>query len=147
MRDGATRSCGSATRTGTTAFEDWEGSPTAIRPDWIFLAEAEGRFVGMVSGLDWCFTGVHPTWQGRGIATVLKVWALSVAKTAELEAVETENHEDNAAMLAINRKVGFTMGPVEIQCRRPLESRYSGPDSTLLTIPSVNGPTISPSPG
>ncbi len=87
----------------------------------IFLAAApDGAWVGVITGLEWGFTGVHPDWQGRGIATALKVRSLAVAKAQGMEQMQTENHEDNAAMLAINRKLGFVMDPVEVNCVRRL---------------------------
>ena len=34
--------------------------------------------------------------------------------------METENHEDNAAMLAVNRKLGFVFGVPEVACIKRL---------------------------
>ena len=91
-------------------FAKWEQEFAAWNPETIFLALApsEPVWAGVVTGLEWYFTGVHPHWRGRGIATALKVLCLAEAKKRKMERMETENHEDNAAMLAVNRKLGFT---------------------------------------
>jgi GNAT superfamily N-acetyltransferase len=103
------------------AFATWEADMAQWSQETIFLAAApDGAWVGVITGLEWGFTGVHPDWQGRGIATALKVRSLAVAKAQGMEQMQTENHEDNAAMLAINRKLGFVMDPVEVNCVRRL---------------------------
>jgi len=100
------------------AYDIWEAELAGSRWDTIFLAVAEGRWLGLVHGLDWPFTGVHPTARGRGIATALKVWAISFAKAEGFARVDTESHEDNTAMRAVNRKLGFVGDVVETNCRR-----------------------------
>lgn len=52
-------------------------------------------------------TGVVPAHRGRGLATLLKRHALSRAARSAITQVLTENDETNAAMLAINRKLGY----------------------------------------
>lgn len=98
------------------AFKVWCKELDAANHDEIFIARQESEWVGLVRDLNWCFTGVHPGWRGRGIATALKVRALTVAKQKGLGSIETENHEDNQAMLAVNRKLGFQPGSMEINC-------------------------------
>jgi mycothiol synthase len=99
-------------------YEEWEQEMAEWPQETIFLACAptDDTWVGMISGLVWGFAGVHPDWQGRGIATALKVWALTAAKAQGMTRIETENHEDNRAMLAINHKLGFVADPIEVNC-------------------------------
>ncbi len=99
-------------------FETWEREFSQWDPETIFLAIAApgDAWAGVVTGLEWYFTGVHPDWRGRGIATALKVRCLSEAKRRGMARMETENHEDNAAMLAVNRKLGFVFGVPEVAC-------------------------------
>ena len=53
------------------------------------------------------FTGTVQGHRGRGLATVAKRWALRTAATHGVTRVTTSNAEENAAMRAINRKLGF----------------------------------------
>ncbi len=103
-------------------FETWEGEFEGWDPETVFVAVAGpgDAMVGVVTGLEWYFTGVHPDWRGRGIATALKVRCLAEAKRRGLARMETENHEDNAAMLAVNRKLGFVFGVPEVACVKRL---------------------------
>ncbi len=52
-------------------------------------------------------TGVLPAYRGRGIAMALKLRAIEAAIARGCPLITTENHEDNAPMRAINRKIGF----------------------------------------
>ena len=109
------------------SFETWEREFAGWDPKAIFLAVAApgDAWVGVVTGLEWYFTGVHPDWRGRGLATALKVRCLAEAKRRGMTLTETENHEDNAAMLAVNRKLGFVFGVPEVACIKRL--REPGP--------------------
>ena len=103
-------------------YESWERELAGRDPAAIFLATVptENLWAGVVTGLEWYFTGVHPGWQGRGLATALKVRCLAEARRRGLTSMETENHEDNAAMLAVNRKLGFVFGIPEVACIKRL---------------------------
>ena len=103
-------------------YSRWEQEFAHRDPTVLFLALAPttGAYVGVVTGLEWYFTGVHPDWCGRGIATALKVRCLQAAKARGIDRMETENHEDNAAMLAINRKLGFVFTAPEVACIKRL---------------------------
>jgi len=103
-------------------FETWERDFSKWDPETIFLAIAAPGdiWVGVVTGLEWYFTGVHPDWRGRGLATALKVRCLSEAKRRGITLMEAENHEDNAAMLAVNRNLGFVFGVPEVACIKRL---------------------------
>ena len=83
---------------------------------FLALAPVTEKIVGVVTALEWYFTGTHPDWCGRGIATALKVRCLAEAKARGIACMETENHEDNAPMLAINRKLGFVFNAPEVAC-------------------------------
>jgi GNAT superfamily N-acetyltransferase len=52
-------------------------------------------------------TGVLPEYRGRGLATLMKRRSLTLAAEAGITSILTENDEANAAMLAINRKLGY----------------------------------------
>lgn len=73
--------------------------------EWIGVSQLgfqEGTNIG------WTFlTGVLPEYRGRGIALALKLRALDAAIARGCPLILTENHEDNAPMRAINRKLGF----------------------------------------
>jgi len=64
------------------SFPQWEEEFTRRDPTTIFLAIAPvtGEYVGVITSLEWYFTGTHPDWCGRGIATALKVCCLQEAK-------------------------------------------------------------------
>jgi RimJ/RimL family protein N-acetyltransferase len=52
-------------------------------------------------------TGVHRAWRRRGLALALKRTALGWAAARGFERVATANAEENHAMLALNRRLGF----------------------------------------
>jgi GNAT superfamily N-acetyltransferase len=108
-------------------FEKWEQGFVKRDPATIFLAIAEPEeiWVGVVTELEWYFTGVHPGWRARGIATALKVQCIAEAKKRGLVRMETENHEDNPAMLAVNRKLGFVFTATELACVKRLSAATS----------------------
>ncbi len=97
-------------------FEAWVENFASRRLDAIELAEVDGCWVGMSTGVDWGFTGVLQGFRGQGIATALKVRAIRAARARGVTALETENHANNAPMLAINRKLGYQFGVPEVEC-------------------------------
>ena len=88
-----------------------EFDPRAV----ILAEEAQGAWVGLsVLGFQehthvgWTnITGVRREWRGRGLATALKLKAIQAAKDRHCLLILTENHEDNAPMRAVNRRLGF----------------------------------------
>ena len=73
--------------------------------DWIGLSQLgfqEGTNIG------WTFlTGVRREYRGQGVAYALKLRAIDAALARGCPLILTENHEDNAPMRAINKKLGF----------------------------------------
>jgi GNAT superfamily N-acetyltransferase len=52
-------------------------------------------------------TGVLPDYRGRRIAQALKLKGILLAKERGAAYIRTQNHADNASMLAVNKKLGF----------------------------------------
>jgi len=67
-------------------------------------------------------TGVLREYRGRGIATALKVRALSAAKAQGYTSTLTWNEERNQGMLGINRRLGFVPAPAWIQVENVLDA-------------------------
>jgi mycothiol synthase len=65
-------------------------------------------------------TGVGRDYRGRGLATAIKVEALSRAKAKGLRAMLTTNDEPNKAMREINAKLGYQPLPAHVQLEKPL---------------------------
>ena len=65
-------------------------------------------------------TGVGRSYRGRGLATTIKVDALSRAKAKGLRAMLTTNDEPNKAMREINAKLGYRTLPAHVQLEKPL---------------------------
>lgn len=72
-----------------------------------------------LDGYTW-MTGVGRDYRGRGLATAIKVEALSRAKAKGLRAMLTTNDEPNKAMRQINAKLGYQLLPAHIQLEKPL---------------------------
>ncbi len=70
-------------------------------------------------GYTW-MTGVGRAYRGRGLATAIKVEALSRAKAKGLRAMLTTNDEPNKAMREINAKLGYQLLPAHVQLEKPL---------------------------
>jgi GNAT superfamily N-acetyltransferase len=65
-------------------------------------------------------TGVGRDYRGRGLATAIKVEALSRAQALGLRAMLTTNDEPNKAMREVNVKLGYEMLPAYVQMEKPL---------------------------
>jgi GNAT superfamily N-acetyltransferase len=104
-------------RDSEQSFEDWlrddlgvpdldyRGSTVAVVGDrlaalafvaWDGAARAENEF-----------TGTHPDFRGRGLATLVKLSTLHWARAHGIMEIWTGNDSENAPMLAINAKLGY----------------------------------------
>ncbi len=90
------------------------------RPEWnnnalLLAASDSGVWVGASqlrfqehTGIAWTFlTVVLPEYRGLGIAYTLKLRTIDAARARGCPLILTENHEDNAPMRAINKRLGF----------------------------------------
>jgi GNAT superfamily N-acetyltransferase len=68
-------------------------------------------------------TAVHREFQGRGIATALKLRTLVYAKAHGFREIRTFNSSENGPMLAVNTKLGFVRQPAWIDFTRELTPR------------------------
>jgi GNAT superfamily N-acetyltransferase len=101
---------------------EWLGDP-------MFLALADGEVVGCAGlGLDpddpsraeHLLTAVRRDWRGRGLAVHLKLRTLAWAADHGLTEVYTWTQDGNAAMRALNTRLGYATTRVGIQLARPL---------------------------
>ena len=99
-------------------FEEWQ--KRFVRPEHdsstlLLAANEAGEWIGISqlgfqehTNIGWTFlTGVLREYRGLGTALALKLRALDAALARGCPLILTENHEDNAPMRAINRKLGF----------------------------------------
>ena len=102
--------------------------PWGMPESW-FMAVDDGRYVGMsqlwkipaqAKGLQTGLTGVARTHRRRGLATALKVRAISGAKEAGFESIRTDNEENNP-MYVLNVKLGFKPIPSWLAYRNELK--------------------------
>jgi GNAT superfamily N-acetyltransferase len=99
-------------------------------PEGFFVALDGDEYVGVSmleknladkTKLQTDLTGVVRSHRRRGIATALKVHALSKARTTEAEFVETDNEENNP-MYTLNIKLGFRPTPGWVHMRNDMRS-------------------------
>jgi GNAT superfamily N-acetyltransferase len=99
--------------------------------DTFFLAKADEMFIGYTAlGPDHRVpeaigtgpTAVRPEYRGRGVATALKVLALTHARQQGWRTAIA--HSANPAMIRVNEKLGFQRGRAEVRLVRRLENRY-----------------------
>ena len=111
----------------TISLDDWLRDE-ATYPGGSFVALADGEIVGY-SGL--CRTAedgvaedgltvVRRDWRRRGLATALKRAELAWAARNGIRRVETWTQTGNEGMRAVNERLGFRYGLVEIDLARSL---------------------------
>ncbi len=98
-------------------FEEWANHITespASDPSGIVIAKDGDRYVGYTSlwfkdvgDPSTSMTAVHPDYRGRGIATSVKVDAISIVRDRGYKKMWTSNYHINDAMLAVNKRLGY----------------------------------------
>lgn len=99
---------------------DLEASTVASANDQV-VAFTEVRVAG--DRAQHGFTGTRRAYRGRGLASAVKAAALNAAAARGVTRVTTSNAEQNAAMRAVNRKLGFAPIGEHIIVARELGSR------------------------
>jgi len=109
---------------GRGEFHSWDeyqrvrfGS-SSFDPIGVTLALDANQWVGMSSlshreGYDYAFaemTGTVRSHRGRGLATAMKVAGIAFARQLGMTNIRTVHHPGNAAMITLNRKLGFVDG-------------------------------------
>ncbi len=112
-------------------FEPW-AKTTFENPNFkaeLFqLAEKDGQWVGLshvmpkfeTDSVSQWLTGVSREARGHGVAMAMKVRSYITAKELGYTVITTENHEDNAPMLAVNKKFGFIPEAQEVSYNKVL---------------------------
>jgi GNAT superfamily N-acetyltransferase len=99
------------------SFEDWLRDDLGV-PDLDFhgsvVAVVDGRLAALAfvasdgsARAENEFTGTHPDFRGRGLATLVKLSTLHWAHARGIKEIWTGNDSENAPMLAINHKLGY----------------------------------------
>ena len=96
-------------------------NPTLLH-DGLFIATHAGEYVGMTSlfrrnqttlAID--LTGTRRPYQGKGIATALKLRGIEYAQRENYQYIVTQNDTTNRRMVAINERLGYVRMPGWIQ--------------------------------
>lgn len=90
-----------------------------FRADMQILASHGERWVGLSAlGINPAslsaynaYTGVLPEFRGRGLAQALKLQTILLARQEGMRTIRTNNDSNNAPMLAVNRKLGYSPVP------------------------------------
>ena len=99
------------------SFEDWLRDDLGL-PDLEFHGSVVAVVDGHLAALAFVasdgvmraeneFTGTHPEYRGRGLATLAKLSTLHWARARGIREIWTGNDSENAPMLAINHKLGY----------------------------------------
>ena len=128
---------------GFPSFDVWCGlipESAGFQPEGQLLAAEGERYIGLsaiayddeTNTAHTLITGVHPDYRGRRIATALKLHAIRFAQASGARRIITETDSRNAAMMAINSKLGFQPQPGYYGLRK------------RLALPAANTDTSSP---
>ena len=112
-------------------FENWQkrfDRPEHDSNALLLAANEAGEWIGVTqigfqegTNIGWTFlTGVLPDYRGLGIASALKLRAIDAAQARGCRLILTENHQDNAPMRAINKKLGFVPDALGISYSKEL---------------------------
>lgn len=109
-------------------FDEWRRLAVGrsdVRPDLVLFARDGDRVIAMTDmslkpngSVHTGFTGVLREYRGRGIALALKVLAAQAAARAGATQMCTENDSRNAAMLSVNRRLGYKPAPGLLELKR-----------------------------
>ena len=96
------------------------------RPEWVIIATREGEAIGLTighamgNGIYSYFTGVIPSWRGRGLAGELKVRLIRGARRLGVSTMRATNLDTNVPALRLNDALGFRRIPGSVELRKPL---------------------------
>jgi GNAT superfamily N-acetyltransferase len=118
------------------SFEEWLRDDLGV-PDLEFLGSTVAVVDGQLAALAFIasdgvyraeneFTGTHPDFRGRGLATLVKLSTIHWAASKGLQEIWTGNDSENAPMLAINRKLGYEPAGARRKHVKRLEPVTSG---------------------
>jgi GNAT superfamily N-acetyltransferase len=108
------------------SFVAEELNDPAFRPGASFVALDGARWIGEClqtvrdDVVYTMMTGVVRAWRGRGIARWLKLHAIRAALELRAREMRTWNDEANAAMIGLNRALGYAAHQVDLRFRKEL---------------------------
>jgi ribosomal protein S18 acetylase RimI-like enzyme len=104
-----------------------DGSVLALAKQQLVGVCRLGRYSSSPSHLHIGFTGVHPEYRRRGIASALKLRTVEYGQAHGFDEIRTENDTTNATMLHINAALGFQLEPPWIILEKEMATRPSLP--------------------
>jgi mycothiol synthase len=104
-----------------------DGSVLAVAKQQLVGVCRLGRDSSFPSHLHIGFTGIHPEYRRRGIASALKLRTVEYGLAHGFDEIRTENDTTNAAMLHINAALGFQLEPPWIILEKEMGTRPSLP--------------------
>lgn len=69
------------------------------------------------------FTGVAPTYRGRGLGTAIELQLIEIAQQRGYRNVYTSSLMNNARITTIKQKLGFLYGPQELTYSKVLDEQ------------------------
>jgi mycothiol synthase len=115
-----------AKRSLTQFTTDEVNHPTFL-PDACFIAVQGNDFIGYLKLIEGDgdfstdMTGVHASYRGLGVATLLKLYSIRYALAHGNRALSTQNDAVNQAMLRLNKKLGFVQTGADLRFVKRLE--------------------------